>query len=173
MRELLEDLREYDGRAMTLLGEVQVRFAAAPGYLMSLADLSSCPEAHVSDGATWLLKAHLENGGTLAPLETNRLLESLPTVTDWAAQLHVCQMLQWLNVGKDQAAPVAAWLEPLTKHERPFLRAWSMSALQALAQQHPSHSENAEAALCRAEGDKAASVKARARQVRTGVKRGA
>ncbi len=62
MSELFSDLAAYDGRAVTLLSEAEVRHSARPSYLAELVALSARQEAHVADGATWLLKASAEQG---------------------------------------------------------------------------------------------------------------
>ena len=169
MNELLEDLRAYDGKALTILGEIQARQGSRSTYVADIVALTASTEAHVSDGATWLLKAYLEGGGTLSAAATRRLFDSLEQVTAWQAQLHLCQMMEYLNVAATQASAVATWLKPLLQHKRPFLRAWSMSALQHLAARHPAFAADAEVALKAAAIDGAGSVRARARFFRVEV----
>ena len=165
MSSLLEDLRAYDGKAITLLSEAEARHSGAAGYLAELVALSTHPDAHISDGATWLLKASLEKGGRLPATETAALIANLDQIVEWPAQLHVCQMLEAISVPRAGAHRLADWLSGLLNHERPFLRAWSMSAFQALAAQHPAFAPRAKAALEAAESDPAASVRARARNL--------
>ena len=64
----------------------------------------------------------------------------------------------------------ADWFETLLKNDRPFLRAWSMDALQKLAQQDAELAQRADTALAAAEHDPAASVRVRARRWRKPVK---
>lgn len=165
MKELLEDLREYDGKAITILGEIEARHGKSAAYAADLVGLAAHETAQVSDGATWLLKAYLESGGTLGAAATRRLFDSLDRITPWQAQLHLCQVMDRLDLPAAQAAAVVAWLTPLLQHKRPFLRAWSMNALQHVAAQHPRFAGAAKAALEAAEKDGAASVRARARNV--------
>ncbi len=163
MASLVDDLRAYDGKAVTLLSEAEARHAGGETYLRELVTLCAYEELHVSDGATWLLKASLEKGIPLPPDETEALLSNLEKIVQWPAQLHVCQMLHALTVPQVAAAPLAEWLSGLLTHKRPFLRAWSMSAFQSLAAQHPGFETQAKAALEAAKSDASASVKARAR----------
>ena len=165
MATLFDDLTAYDGKAVTLLGEAQMRHGTVPGYMAELVVLSANDLPQVSVGATWLLKAALEDGAALSEDNTRALIAGLPRVTHWAAQLHVCQFLGLLKVPPDAAAPVADWLSGLLTHKRPFLRAWSMSALCSLAAEHRDYEAQAHAALQAAEGDQAASVRARARHL--------
>ena len=78
----------------------------------------------------------------------------------------MCQLFDYIEVPGDQAAFVENWLHPLLQHKRPFLRAWSMNAYPYLAVQHEAFSTQADVVMADAEKDKAASVRARARNVR-------
>ena len=163
MSGLFDDLCAYDGKAVTLLSEAEKRHGSGPAYITELVVLSASDVGHVSNGATWLLKAAAENGVALTPDQTRALIQNLPEICDWLAQLHICQMLGFMAVPAAGAANVAAWLSDLLGHKRPFLRAWSMSALCSLAAQHADFASQAEAALEVANADPAASVRARAR----------
>ncbi len=165
MSELFSDLAAYDGRAVTLLSEAQVRHGARPTYLAELVALSACQEAHVADGATWLLKASAEQGKPPMPDETEALIDNLKTMSSWPAQLHVCQLVGLIAVPASSAPALASWLAGLLTHERPFLRAWSMSALSSLAMEHAEYAAQAAAAVENAKADPSASVRARARNV--------
>lgn len=163
MCELFDDLCAYDGKSVTLLLQAEAKHGAGPTYLSELVRLAASERANVSDGATWLLKAGLEAGAALTADQTGALISNLEKVTHWPAQLHICQLLDLVTVPAAGAAPLAGWLSGLVQHRRPFLRAWSMSALQALAAQHAGHAAQAEAALQAAKADPSASVRARAR----------
>ena len=117
-------LAAYDGRAVTLLGEVEAACRTLPGYTDALIALCADRSETVAAGASWLLRSALQSGDALA-----------------------------------------RWLEPLLRHERPFLRAWSLDALAHLAAAHPGHGAAYAAALVRALEDDAASVTARARRL--------
>ncbi|KWV91951.1 chorismate lyase [Erythrobacter sp. YT30] len=128
--------------------------------------LAADAEDNISSAATWLLKSWLEKGGAITTKQTAELCAELPGVTSWQAQLHLCQSIRFLDVTKDAAAAVHRWLVPLLAHDRPFVRAWSLDALASLARQH-SHLHAAFAkALEHAEQDEAASVRARARNIK-------
>ena len=163
---LRDALTAFDGRATTILGEAEARFARQPGYLAALIDLAGDGEERVSGGATWLIKARLEAGGRLGASETTALLAKLATVTAWGAQLHLCQIAQHLTVSAGDAERLSRWLEGLLAHERPFLRAWSLDALCRIARQHDGYRARALDALEAGERDPAASVKARVRRLR-------
>lgn len=159
-------LMQFDGRAITLLAEAETAFREQPGYRSALVRLAADPEDTISSAATWLLKSWLEKGGVISTKQTSELCFKLAGVTSWQAQLHLCQSVRFLAVARDEADAVHSWLMPLLARDRPFVRAWSLDALASLARQH-SHLHAAFAkALEHAEQDEAASVRARARNIK-------
>lgn len=160
MDGLRDALARFDGKAVSLLGEAEARFGSRPGYRDALVTLAFDRDAAVSGGATWLLKAALEQG---AAVDTPRLVAGLGKESGWAASLHLCQSVRFLDV--EDAEPVVTWLRPLLSHKRPFLRAWALDAMVHVAKAAPDHAQEAEAALEQAGRDAAASVRARARNL--------
>lgn len=166
MGDLVEQLRAFDGRATTILTEIEAREAGRPGFVDGLIALVDADSESVSSGATWLIKAHLEKGRCLTSVQVSALTARVLGTTVWSAQLHVCQSVQWLDIEPEgEAAALAAWLTPLLDHKKPFLRAWSVDALVRLAGQHSMLAGQAEAAIKRARKDAAASVRARIRNL--------
>ncbi len=166
MTTLEDALKRYDGKATSILSEARATFGERRTFLSELVRLSGHDEPNVSDGATWLIKASLEDGVRLSPSQIEELIGRLDAISSWPAQLHICQSAEHLEVSAHQANACADWLTPLLISDRPFLRAWSMNALQHLAKQNPTLAERAMAALSAAENDSAASVRARARKWR-------
>lgn len=166
--KLRDRLAAYDGRATTLLTEAAAAFGRHPGYLDDLIALANDAEQFVSDGSTWLIKHHLEAGQTLSAAQTTALLAQAERLTGWTAMLHLCQSVRDLTIAEADADALARWLRPLLEHQRPFLRAWSLDALCAVAEQWPRFATDARDALARASDDRAASVRARARNLARG-----
>ena len=131
--ELRSRLAEHDDWSVTLLGEAEAALRDQPHYIDALIELAGSVEAHASAGATWLIKSSLEKGRILDGEQTVALVGSLPNVTNWAAQLHLCQSMRMLEVPIDKAEAVAVWLSPLLEHKRPFVRAWALDALAHVA----------------------------------------
>lgn len=166
-REALKSrLLDFDGRALTVLGEIEADFAGEDGYLDLLLSLSGEAEGAVSNGATWLMKSWLEKGNDLTPEQVAALCSQISAVNDWMAQLHICQSISHVTIDAGNAALLVSWLAPLLAHERPFLRAWALDALCSIAVDHPEHLEAARAAHHAAAGDAAASVRARTRNIK-------
>lgn len=166
MSRLEKLLQRYDGKTIAILSDIRTEMAHREGFLSDLIALAGSDDAHVSDGATWLIKGCLEDGFRLTETEIEMLSGRLPAVSSWPAQLHLCQSFQFIDVPDRHAGACADWLTQFLNSERPFLRAWSMDALQYLAESAPRLKEQARVALELAENDPAASVRARARNWR-------
>ncbi|WP_298334730.1 hypothetical protein [uncultured Erythrobacter sp.] len=162
---LLEKLSEYDGKATTFLGEAEAMFSGPDDYLDALVELVGEPNGNLANGASWLIKSAIEKGMVLSEEQTEALIAQLPAMTDWAAQLHICQFMRRLDVKAKRAHDVASWLTGFLGHNRPLLRAWSLDAFGALAETHREFADAFNAALSRAQHDEAASVRARARHI--------
>lgn len=163
-------LQNYDGKAVSLLSEARVACRNSASYFDNLIALCIDSRATISDGATWILKAEFEDGAVLSPELTELLVASLDKLNSWQAMLHVCQGVAGFRFTSAQADRFVGWAKTLSDHSRPFLRGWSMNAIVVLGQEFAAVRDDAEAALLRAENDPAASVRARARQLRKGAK---
>ena len=165
LNNLRNTLLAFDGKAITILGEIEARCGMHSDYLDQLVVLAGDPASSISSGATWLLKSHLEKQGELSGAQTESLVLNVGAVKDWSAQLHLCQSVRFLEVTDALAEPLVTWLDPLLAHQRPFLRAWSLDALCDVAKHHTRFMTKAQHALKAAHADPAASVKARARNI--------
>ena len=157
-------LLDFDGKAVTLLSEARTASRDEPGFLGALVSFCADRRGNVGAGATWILRAELEDGATLPPPHTAQLVASLEAITAWQAQLHVCQFMPMLSLTPDQVRAAQTWLWPFLNHERPFLRAWALDALCRLPGAQAD--QTIRDALHHLESDAAASVRARARKLR-------
>jgi len=165
IKELRIALVESGGRAVTLLSEAGARYSFQPDYFDCLVTLAADQDDGVSDGATWLIKSHLDGGGALSGIQISRVLSRIDQVQSWAAQLHICQITQYLIISIEDAGHLVNWLQPLLTHSRPFLRAWSLDAFFRISIQHPEFTQRVQECLCTATSDPAASVRARVRNL--------
>ncbi len=162
---LLNRLQAFDGRAVSILGEVEADYRDEAEYLDAMIALAAHDQEVVSSGATWLIKAALERGTALSAAQSEALWDEIPAIRYWQAQLHICQSAAYLTFSADGAATMDRWLTPLLHHDRPFLRAWSVDARCRIAVQHPEYGHAAREAARAAANDSAASVRARVRQL--------
>ena len=167
--DLRRDLLAFDGRDLTALGEIAARHEGHLGYVDGLAALANVGDGHVSHGATWLLKAYLEAGGDVTQSHCRMLISKLDTVRNWASQLHLCQVIRYLRPNAQEAENIVRRLSPRLSRDRPFLGAWSLDALCHIAADHTAYADRAENALSSATRDPAASVRARAKNLRSNL----
>lgn len=158
-------LLEFDGRSLDTLHDAEIKFGHDPTYISKLIKLVSDEDENVSNGSTWLLKASLEKDGTFSESQTLDLLNYLPAIRSWGAQLHLCQSFQFLSFPKEPAQEFWDWLTPLTEHDRPFIRAWSVEALSRIRMQHNEFDPELRVILAKAQSDPSASVQARLRNI--------
>lgn len=162
---LRSELAEFDGKAVSILSEIAAHNSSRASFFDDLIELIPDEEGAISDGATWLIKAHFDDGGALSKSQTDRLVAAAPKTESWQAQLHLCQTIGRCALTPAHAKKLSEWLGPLLSHKRPFLRAWSLDALSALAATDPSLSDRYKTAMAAALNDSAASVRARARNI--------
>ncbi|SIO09649.1 hypothetical protein SAMN02745824_2933 [Parasphingorhabdus marina DSM 22363] len=167
-RKLETRLSAFDGRATTILGEMEAELQQDRSYHSSLIDLAGSNDNNVSSRATWLMKSALEKGKSFSPEQVDQILGVLGKITIWDAQLHICQSVQYLSFGRQQAKLMVSWLRKLVDHKRPFLRAWSLDALIRIGLDFPDLVEANELIIA-AGNDPAASVRARARKLSKGA----
>ncbi|MEM9573149.1 MAG: hypothetical protein AAF996_16905 [Pseudomonadota bacterium] len=165
MADLRTALLGFDGKAVSYLSETGVRFRTHPSFLSDLVALANDPEAHIADGATWLVKDHLETGGAFPHELVEPLLRSVESRPSWGAILHVAQCVQHLDLsGVDDPSVFDAMYQHVS-HDQPFVRAWALDAICRLSERVPVRRNQAREALNAALQDQAASVQARARRI--------
>jgi len=166
MSTIEDHLEAFDGVAISVLSEARAAFRDTDGYLEDLFRLCGDPRANICVGATWMLKAEADAGGRFATELTDRLVQVLDLIPSWQAKLHICQAIDAFDLTEDQARTVFTWSASLADHEKPFLRAWSLHAAVRLGLKFEELRPASEAALESAHQDPAASVRARARNLR-------
>lgn len=163
----LEDrLLDYDGKTTSILSEAQSDCRRQPDFLDNVVKLCLDPNPLVSQGATWILKAELDAGTRLSQRHRADIVAALGSIANWQAALHLLQSVERLDLDARQGALFVDWAREYTHHSRPFLRAWSLHAIVALDIGMPELRCASAAALSMAERDPAASVRARARNLR-------
>ena len=128
-------LLDYDGKHMEILKTISKQFSDQSGYVDALIALCSSENARIQEGASWLLKQALEQETVLSASQIKQLVTQ-QRLSTWPGQLHLCQCVSYWAMDAVTADRLASWLTPLLDHTKPFLRAWSVTALVHLAHQH-------------------------------------
>lgn len=163
--ELEKAISVFDGKNISCLSEARVKLRNSPRFIENLISLCFDNRPNMSDGATWILKAELENGTCLSVKSLKNISLSLEKLSSWQAKLHMCQIVERLDLTSEQAGQFIQWAHSFSDHARPFLRAWALSVRYILGNKFAEYQHEVELALSEAQKDKAASVQARMRQL--------
>ena len=155
-------LEAYDGKSPAILSEISAQHQNRASLMSDLVTLALDAEQDISEGATWVIKALLDQKKTLSEEDVSRLIKGLDGVTAWQAQLHICQCIAHISVPPKATPGLETWLRALLDAQRPFVRAWALDALCRLL----GASSKTRFLLNQMESDKAASVRARVRNLR-------
>ena len=153
--ELENALARFDGTHTAELKEaVEVARAAPEGALEA-----ACSEAGLAVAATWVVKALLEQGAA-ERLDLEAVFATLPMVSEWEAQLHLLQAVQYAPFAAvDQSGAVEALLDA----KKTLVRVWALDAFVRIAGERVALREQAKARVEAALVGSAASLRARAR----------
>ncbi len=132
-------------------------------FLDNLLELVS--EVEFEKANTWLLKRFMEKGNNPPPNLQARILDLLPTVTNWEAKLHLLQILPYLAIPKSRAPDIKTILLKLVEDKNKFIRAWAYNGLYHLQACHPGYKSEVINLLNQVYPNEAPSVKARIRNI--------
>ena len=166
MMDLIEGLEEFDGKRTAVLERIDAGLERDERSLARLLDASRDGREDFQTGATWLLKRWHDEDERVIEDAAPSLVAVLEVVTSWGAQLHLLQILADLEVPEDACAALTRLLPGCLESENKFVRAWSLSVLASLGDQHVELRDGVLDVLDGADGDEAASVRARLRQLR-------
>ncbi len=158
-------LVEFEPTAISILSEARFECRGDPDFHQSLVELCTDSRPNFADGASWMLKAELEDGHSLEVFLVEWLAVKLNCIPTWAAKLHICQSVGMLELDRAQAIRFKDWALTLTQSERPFLRAWSIDALFQCGIQHQDLEAFARETINDGVNDGAPSERARARKL--------
>jgi hypothetical protein len=111
-------------------------------------------DKNMQTGATWLLRAYLEEGARLSALQVGRLAKALPDLYDGFGRLHVRQVMGAIEVPLRHSEALAGFFRACWQSKNTFLRAWAPDGLWHLAEQHQQYEAEARALLEKALADR-------------------
>ena len=138
------------------------------GLSGELGQITRDDDKNMRIGATWLLRAYLEEGARLSAGQVSRLVDALPTMADGFARLHICQVMREIDVPPRHAEAFAGFFRACSQSENTFVRAWAPDGFWRLADQHARYEAEARALIEKSLSDAKASVRARARKILAG-----
>ncbi len=156
-------IRRWDRKSADDIAVVYREFASQKTFSTLLLD--ALADAELQAGASWLLKAWLEDGNLLSAKDSTRLLNAFPELQDWAARLHCLQSLPFIEIPASCEQPLGKFLHRQLTHDNKFVRAWAYNGFALLGRNNARYREEAESLFEMAMRDEAPSVKARIRQI--------
>lgn len=164
--DIFAALRRFDGKHSEPLVSVADDIISSGGRFDELLAIAEQDDVKLQVAATWVLKRCCGNGISFGPQTTNGLIELLSRVSHWEAQLHLLQIIPSLTIPPDKISKLWRTLIELTDDPNNFVRAWSYNLLAEIGNQQSRRRKKVLELLESAEQDKAASVRARIRQIR-------
>ena len=158
------EIRRLGGRHLASLEPICAK-RPTKVLINNLVLLMTDDDPKIQVASTWLLKRLAEQKRSFSDYQLIAMFDSLATLTQWEAQLHICQILHHVKIPKECAARVAWFLDRSVSESNKFLRAWAYSGFYELAKQHSEYRDYAREQIDRGEADKSAAVKARIRKI--------
>jgi hypothetical protein len=166
-----DELEKFDWKQGDVLKQILSSRRRTNSLIEDLTLLVANKEPIIQTKATGLLKKLAENKVKFKTEHVMVLFDSLAELEDWESKLHVCQMLQHIEIPQRSEGSVVWFLERSLAHENKYLRAWAYNGFYELARQRQEYVDYAMEIMERGEAEKAAAVKARLRNIRKEMNR--
>jgi len=161
-----EQLRGFDGKHGDVIERILSEYRSPKSPINELVLLVADEEENIQIGATWLVKRLAETGARFNKKQLIALFDLMPELDNWVTKLHLCQILQYVEIPDESKKKVAWFLEQNLMGKNKFVRAWSYNGFYELAKQHREYRDKAMEHLDRGEAEQAASIKARLRNIK-------
>lgn len=158
-----QDISRWDGKSAEDIKVVFELYRELPDFADRLVELLH--DESLQKGASWLLKALLESGHALTPIQEKVILSMLAEFENWETKLHILQCLPYMRVDQQSAQALYYFLRSNLDDDNKFVRAWSYNGFYELSRQYPEYAEETRQYFDLAMRDEAASVKARIRNI--------
>ena len=163
MPDIAYEIASWDGKFITDISVIYTRHAGSHSFAANL--IFCMKEARLQRGATWLLKKHLENGGTLPPTQIGDICELLPKLEHWESKLHILQCFTFLPIPSLSTQIVEIFVRNCLSTDKIFVRAWAYNVFYLLSVQYPRYRPEVYPLLEAAMISESPSVKARIRNI--------
>jgi len=161
-----DQLKGFDGKHGDVIERILSEYRSPKSPINELVLLAGDDEENIRIGATWLLKRLGETGARFKPNQLIALFDLLPELDNWVTKLHLCQILQYVEIPTESKKTVAWFLEQNLMGKNKFVKAWSYNGFYELAKQHREYYDTAMEHLQQGETEGAASIKARLRNIK-------
>lgn len=163
MMGLKQALLSWEGKSVHVIEAIYQQHRDSADFLNDL--FTFIAQTDLENGATWLLKRHLDAGATLQPDNIKAIYQTLPNLTHWEAKLHVLQCIPHMPIAETEKNVVERFLRKCLTEQNKFIRAWTYHGFYELAVQYPEYRGQVKDFFALAMRDEVASVKARIRNI--------
>ena len=111
------DLSRFDGKSIVELKSIKAAREHSPELVGELVDITGGEDKNMQIGASWLLRAYLEEGARLSEAQLSRLVDALPAVSAGFARLHICQVMREIEVPPGHAEAFAGFFRACSQSE--------------------------------------------------------
>ncbi len=160
---MLQDLSFWNGRSIDDILKIYHEYESSSSFVDELVSLIT--ERIEENGATWLLKHHLEQGARLRSEHVDRIYKVLPRLSDWEGRLHILQSIPYMPIDDNNRDLVETFVRKGLNGDHKFIRAWSFNGLYELANTFPDLRREAHEIFEQALNTESNSVTARIRNV--------
>ena len=157
---LLDTLKRFDGKSTTELKEA-ASMVRDRSVAREVEEACASDDQHLRAGATWVVK-HLVEKGRATDVDLEAVLKTLPTATEWTAQLHLLQIVQY---APEAAVDLAGDVRSLLTSPKAFVRVWAVDAFVRIAGVRPELLPEASSYVSEGLNSKAASMRVRCRNL--------
>ena len=120
-----QEISDWDGKSADEIRQVYDRHARSSSFYPDALNLIRSEP--LQNGATWLLKRHVEKTGPPESSTARMVYESLPFLSHWEAKLHILQIVPYLPVPADCLHAVESFVRQCLVSDIKFVRAWAYS----------------------------------------------
>ena len=103
-----QEIRGWDGKSADAIRQVYNRHASSSSFLPDILDLIQ--QEPLQNGATWLLKRHVETTGCPENSAVAVIYDALPVLTHWETKLHILQIIPYLPIAETHRPAVETFL---------------------------------------------------------------
>ncbi|MBX3321492.1 MAG: hypothetical protein KF757_00735 [Phycisphaeraceae bacterium] len=158
-------LAKWDNKDAASIRQIYDQHSSRRNFVATITRLAAIPD--FERAASWLLKHHLDSGGTCSHAQAREFFARARDFEHWEARLHMLQIMDLVVLPKESVRDIKRLVERCMADENKFVRAWAYNGFARLAYFHPAYREEAERLLADGEATETApSVRARIRQVR-------
>lgn len=158
-----QDIKNWDGKSSSDIAALYVRYGNTDHFVKNIVEISSV--ADLENGATWLLKRHLESGQIIEECQVSKIFELLPNLKHWESKLHILQCIPYISIANTKKKEIEFFLRKCLNDENKFVRAWAYNGFYELSLQYPEYIAETKQFFEMAMRDEAPSVKARIRNI--------